>query len=240
MSAPQKFMFDNSFDKKQEVIDPLEELKVKFNQKIETAKKEAFEEGRLAGKQDALDTIENQTKCALEALANCEAQLNTSYQEALKKMEAKSVEFGITAGSKLAAQLTQREPMPLLETFFKEAFQVIYDVPEVIASVNPSILEAIESASDKWKLEAGFKGNLSFVGNDNLKPTDVDLAWRDGGIQRSVDELMQAINSAMTSYFLARDQHSSQEGVPVTPPKIEQLSGEMTQDTKINQSESLS
>ena len=240
MSAPQKFMFDNSFDKKQEVIDPLEELKVKFNQKIETAKKEAFEEGRLAGKQDALDTIENQTKCALEALANCESQLNTSYQEALKKMEAKSIEFGITAGSKLAAQLTQREPMPLLETFFKEAFQVIYDVPEVIASVNPSLLEAVESASDKWKQEAGFKGNLSFIGNEKLKPTDVDLSWQDGGIQRSVDELMQAISSAMTSYFMARDQHSSQEAVQVTAPEIEQLSGEMTQDTTINQSESLS
>ncbi len=240
MSAPQKFMFDNSFDEKEEVVDPLEELKVKFNQKIETAKKEAFEEGRKAGKREALDSIENQTKCALEALSSSEEALNDSYQEALKKLEAKSVEFGITAGSKLAAQLTQREPMPLLENFFKEAFQVIYDVPEVVASLNPSILEAVKSASDKWKLEAGFKGNISFVGNDNLKPTDVDLAWRDGGIQRSVDELMQAISSAMTNYFMARDQHSSQEGVQVTAPEIEQLSGEMTQDTTINQSESLS
>lgn len=239
MSAPQKYMFDNSFDKKEVVIDPLEELKIKFNQKIETAKSQAFEEGRLAGKQEALDSIENQTKCALEALANCETRLNTSYQEALKKLEAKSVEFGITAGSKLAAQLTQREPMPLLESFFKEAFQVLYDVPEVVANLNPSILEAVESASDKWKQEAGFKGNLSFIGNETLKPTDVDLSWQDGGIQRSVDELMQAISSAMTSYFTARDQHISQESVHVSAPTIEHQVDETT-DTTINQSESLS
>ncbi len=240
MSVPQKFMFDNSFDQREEVIDPLEELKIKFNQKIETAKKQAFEEGRKIGKQEALDSIENQTKNALEALANCEAQLNNSHEEALKKIEAKSVEFGITAGSKLAAQLSKREPMPLLEDFFKEAFQVIYDVPEVTASLNPSLLEAVVSASEKWKQEAGYKGNLRFIGNETLKPTDVDLCWQDGGIQRSVDELMQAISSAMTSYFMARDQHTSQESIQVSAPAMEHQVDEMTTDTTINQSESLS
>ena len=74
MSVPQKFMFDNSFDEKEEAIDPLEELKIKFNQKIETAKREAFEEGKLAGTQEALNSIDNQTKCALKTLAAQETQ----------------------------------------------------------------------------------------------------------------------------------------------------------------------
>ena len=49
MSAPQKFMFDNSFDNKTEVIDPSVELKARFEEKIENAKAEAFAEGRQAG-----------------------------------------------------------------------------------------------------------------------------------------------------------------------------------------------
>lgn len=205
MSAPQKFMFDNSFDKTHEVIDPIQELKAKFEEKIATSKSEAFEEGKKAGHKEALETIEEKTQQALNNLAAKEQELRTSLDQSLKQIEAKSVEFGITAGTKLAAELIRREPMPLVESFFKEAFQTIIDVPEIVASIHPSLLDQVITKSEAWKLEASYKGNISFIKSKNSNAADVSITWKDGGIKRSVDDLINAINSAMSNYFSAQN-----------------------------------
>jgi len=232
MAEPQKYMFDNAFDKETEAPDPLVELKKKFDQKVQTAKKEAFEEGLLAGKQEALKSIENQTKEALVALVAHKDELDSSYQESLKKIEIESVEFGITAGTKLAGELMRREPMDLLETFFKDAFEVIKGVPEITAHIHSSVSENINNTYQKWKDETGYTGNISFISNENFAQTDVSITWNEGGIKRSVDDLMSAINNSMTNYFKAREQ-SAITKQPIINQQINQIEQELT----INNSE---
>ncbi len=232
MSVPQKYMFDNAFDKENEAPDPLVELKKKFDQKVQTAKKEAFEKGRLAGNQEALESIENQTKDALVALVAQNEELNNSYQESLKKIELESVEFGITAGTKLAGDLMRREPIDLLETFFKDAFKIIKGVPEITAHIHSSVSESINNTYQKWMDETGYTGKISFITNEDFAPTDVSINWNEGGIQRSVDDLMNAINNSMTNYFNAREQNTI-SNQPIIDQQINQIEQELT----INNSE---
>lgn len=208
MSVPQKYMFDNSFDEDAETVDPLEELKASFQEKIAAAKAQAFEEGKHEGQKEAQQTIENQTKLALEKIASQEQELQKSYDQALQQLEAKAIEFGITAGSKLAGELINQEPMPLIERFFKDAFKTIFDVPEITAKIHPSIANETIKQHQKWMQATGYKGNITFLADESLNPTDALITWKDGGIQRSVDELFGAISAAMTNYFAARNQQS--------------------------------
>ncbi len=217
MPEPQKFMFENSFDKNAEIIDPLVELKLKFEQKIEQAKKEAFEEGKKAGEQEALASIENQSKLALEAIVQQGDNLTKAYQEDLKKLEAKSVEFGIAAGTTLASELIKREPMPLIEKFFKDAFEIIHGVPEVTVRLNPDYTEQTIEASKTWMKEAGYNGQMNIIQDKSLKQSDVTITWKDGGLSQSVEGLMQSIRSALKNYFASRGEGEISVNETTTP-----------------------
>ena len=240
MSAPQKFMFDNAFDTDQETIDPLEELRATFQEKIQQAKKEAFEEGRQAGEKAALTSIENQTKTALEGLLNKSAELDQIYKSELQDIKAKATEFGITAGSILASELIKKEPMPLIEEFFKTAFEIIGDKAEITAVLHPSMTEAVQNAITHWQMEASFQGKINFIANETLKPSDVSLTWKDGGIERSIEDLMQAINNAATNYFQAQnEQNRSMTEIeePASNPPVPADVNQQPPETTPNQSE---
>ncbi len=189
-------MFDNSFDNTKEVIDPLVELKARFEEKIKKAKAEAFAEGRQAGEKEALATIENQTKDALEKIANQEQKIQANFSEELKKLEEKAIELGIAAGTTLAGDLIRKEPMPLIETFFKEAFEIVRGVPQLTARVNPALAQQTTDASKVWMSESGYNGELQIIEDPNLKDSDVAITWKDGGISQNVDESMHSIKSA--------------------------------------------
>lgn len=205
MSAPQKFMFDNSFDNKTEVIDPLVELKARFEEKIENAKAEAFAQGRQAGEKDAMATIENQTKEALSLLANQEQKIQSDFTNEFQKLEAKAIEFGIAAGTALASELIKKEPMPLIENFFKEAFEILRGTPQLSARLNPTIAQAAIEKSKVWMNETGYEGELQIIEDKNLKESDVAITWKDGGISQSVDETMNSIRTALNNYFSSKE-----------------------------------
>lgn len=221
MSAPQKFMFDKSFDDKTEVIDPLVELKARFEEKIEKAKAEAFAEGRQAGEKDALAKIENQTKDALEKIANQEQTIQANFKEELSKLESKAIEFGIAAGTTLAGDLIRKEPMPLIENFFKEAFEIVRGVPQITARVNPNLAEQTKNASQLWMSESGYTGDLQVIEDPNLKDSDVAITWKDGGISQNVDEIMNSIRSALGNYFASKETPTGELSSPSLP--IEQI-----------------
>lgn len=217
MSAPQKFMFDNSFDDKTEVIDPLVELKARFEEKIKKAKAEAFAEGRQAGEKEALATIENQTKDALEKIANQEQKIQANFSEELKKLEEKAIELGIAAGTTLAGDLIRKEPMPLIETFFKEAFEIVRGVPQLTARVNPALAQQTTDASKVWMSESGYIGELQIIEDPNLKDSDVAITWKDGGISQNVDEIMHSIKSALGNFFSSKENANSHQSPPSLP-----------------------
>ncbi len=204
MSVPQKFMFDNSFDKDQVKIDPLEELRATFEKKLEDTRAKSFEEGREAGKKAALESIENETRQSLEKLLTKEQELTKAYHKNQAEAEARAIEFGITAGCKLARELIKSTPEPLIEEFFKDAMQVLHEEPEITARLHPTVSDHAISKVESWAQQAGYKGQLSFISDETLGPSDVDFTWSNGGIKRSVDDLMNAINSAMTDFLGAK------------------------------------
>lgn len=203
--TPQKFMFEKSFDEKSEIIDPLTELKNKFDEKIEKAKTEAFAQGRKQGEADARNSIENKTQQTLEKIVKQQEQLLAKCAEEINKQEAQSIEFGITAGTTLANELIRREPLPMIENFFKEAFQIVHGVPEITIRLNPKMAELTRNASEKWKAEAAYEGNLNIIDDESLKEPDVSITWKDGGISQSIDSLMDAIRSALATFFKSKN-----------------------------------
>lgn len=215
-------MFDNAFDKPNEVIDPLAELKAKFNARVEKARQEAYEEGREAGRKEALSTIENETKTSLEALLGQINSLNSQYKDEMTRLEQKAVEFGITTGSKLAAELIRREPLPLLEQFFANAFTVLGGVPEVTARVSNKVHQPLLDNISQWQTKNGFDGEIRIIADESLKAGDVAITWSEGGVERSIDKLMTAIQTAMTDYFNARLEVATAETTAtIEPPRPE-------------------
>lgn len=217
MSVPQKYMFDNAFDVVEAPVDPMEELRVAFEEKLKAARAESFKEGHKAGMNEALGTIENETKTALQQLVAKETELMESFKSQQSLSEAKAVEVGITAGCKLARELIRQNPEALLEGFFRQALDLIRGEAQITARLHPDVITNLKSRLPEWSEEVGFKGQITLLEDASLEVSDANINWQDGGLKRSVNDLMNAINTAMTSFFSADEAQQRTTDKNATP-----------------------
>ena len=213
MTTPQKYIFDEGFASGAQLIDPVADLTAEYEEKLIQAKSESFEEGRIAGEQAAQKKLQAQTKEALEKLSQEVLKIESEYKKLEMRLEAQAIEFGITAGTKLAGEMLKREPVAALEQFFKEAFSILQSTPEVRAKLHPSVIELATSEHRKWAAEANWNGNITFVEDETLSPTDASINWDDGGVSRSVEDLMGAIQTALTNHFANQNTDAFKEAL---------------------------
>ncbi len=200
MTEPQKYIFDESFNSAAAVVDPIAELRLEFEEKLSQAKAESFERGLREGEEKANKTIKADTKTALEKLSHTEESLREDFQKLAERLEAQAIEFGITTGTKLAGNLLERQPIEALHEFFKEALSVLQTVPALRAKVHPDLIESARAAQEEWAADAGWEGTLVFAKDETLGISDAKISFEDGGISRSVNEMIEAIAIALQNH----------------------------------------
>src|SRR5579875_247103 len=221
MAAVTKFLFDTAFDRPSAADDAACDPRDAERRRIEgelaaaraMAHADGLEEGRRAGRAEALAEIEAQAVRALEAAAQA--------LTALGRSEAQRAEATIAAGLELAAavmrkalpELARRHGLAEIEAVVADCLTQLTDEPRIVIRVRDSLLDALQQKAQALARSTGFAGRLVMVADPALGDSDCRVEWADGGVVRNLARLTAELDEA-----LARALGKSEPEPPATSP----------------------
>ncbi|MBT4490664.1 MAG: hypothetical protein HOK30_18945 [Rhodospirillaceae bacterium] len=197
-----KFLFDNSFEldadgKVKE--DDLPEV-LYTEEDIAAARGEAQQIGFAAGKAETLGDIENRAANTLGNMAEALGNIGAQHSQAILLIKQEAAQMAMVIAGKLAPALLQQQPLDEVKGLIEECLKLVPEEPRIVVRVGEMLLDRLKDDVDQLALRGGFQGTVVLLGEPNLVGADCRVEWADGGAERSVEALLQKIETAVGRY----------------------------------------
>ncbi len=202
MGHPVRYLFDQAFSlddagaPERETVDA-EEARAQ----LESARKEAFEAGRAAGRAEAAAKAEQHLARSVDQMMTRFAKVVGDADAAADAAEEASVELAILSARKLARTLIAREPLEELMTLMRSTLGDLRGVPHVIVRVNADLADMLDQRVGRIARESGIEGRIIVMGEPDIEIGDGRIEWADGGAIRRIAQIERGIDAALASHF---------------------------------------
>ena len=202
MSMSAKFLFDTSFDPEdmdRSVMPGQKPAKPKFGEEdLEKARTEGFAAGKESGRQEVMQSIEQQISTALSAISGQLAGLSQAQVQASERQAGSAVEAALTVMRKMFPHLASRHGLAEIESVVCDCLERLRTEPRIVIRVADSLLDQVEQRVSQLAAHAGFDGKIVFLSQEGLHPGDIRVEWADGGAERDSDRLWHEIDQIIT------------------------------------------
>lgn len=210
MPAISKFLFEEEFVAAapgEAAMAPVIRRKPKSytEAEVELFKKNAFEEGRLAGyekgKAEALADAASLTAAALANIDSMVPQALEAVHRAREEAAASAVTAMGAIARKLLPAMTEARAIEEIEALARDCLARLAEEPRIVFKVSPDLADAIRAKLETLGIQYGFAGRLVVMPDPGLPVTDTRIEWADGGAERNVAETWKEIEDAIERYL---------------------------------------
>ncbi len=198
MSMSAKFLFDTSFDPEdmdRSGMPGRKPAKPKFGEEdLEKARTDGFAAGKESGRQEVLQSIEQQISTALNAISGQLTGLSQAQVQASERQARSAVEAALTVMRKMFPHLANRHGLAEIESLVCDCLERLRTEPRIVIRVADSLLDRVEQRVSQLAACAGFDGKIVFLSQEGLHPGDIRVEWADGGAERDSDRLWHKID----------------------------------------------
>jgi flagellar assembly protein FliH len=202
MSMSDKFLFDTSFEPEDmdgSVMPGQKPAKPKFGEAdLEKARTEGFAAGKESGRQEAMQSIEQQISQTLSAISEQLTGLSQAQVQASERQTRGAVEAALTVVRKMFPRLAGRHGLTEIESVVCDCLERLRTEPRIVIRVADSLLDQVEQRVIQLAAGAGFDGKIVFLSQEGLQPGDIRVEWADGGAERDSDRLWHEIDQIIT------------------------------------------
>ena len=202
MSMSDKFLFDTSFEPEDvdgSVMPGQKPAKPKFGEEdLEKARAEGFAAGKESGRQEAMQSIEQQISQTLSAISQQMTGLSQAQVQASERQTRGAVEAALTVMRKMFPRLAGRHGLAEIESVVCDCLERLRTEPRLVIRVADSLLDQVEQRVSQLAAHAGFDGKIVFLSQEGLHPGDIRVEWADGGAERDSDRLWREIDQIIT------------------------------------------
>ncbi|MCH8000732.1 MAG: hypothetical protein IIA34_03590 [Proteobacteria bacterium] len=198
MSMSAKFLFDTSFDPEdmdRSGMPGQKPAKPKFGEEdLEKARTDGFAAGKESGRQEVMQSIEQQISTALNAISGQLTGLSQAQVQASERQARSAVEAALTVMRKMFPHLASRHGLAEIESLVCDCLERLRTEPRIVIRVADSLLDRVEQRVSQLAACAGFDGKIVFLSQEGLHPGDIRVEWADGGAERDSDRLWHEID----------------------------------------------
>ena len=202
MSMSAKFLFDTSFDPEdmdRSGMPGRKPAKPKFGEEdLEKARTDGFAAGKESGRQEVMQSIEQQISTALNAISGQLTGLSQAQVQASERQARNAVEAALTVMRKMFPHLASRHGLAEIESLVCDCLERLRTEPRIVIRVADSLLARVEQRVSQLAACAGFDGKIVFLSQEGLHPGDIRVEWADGGAERDSDRLWHKIDQIIT------------------------------------------
>lgn len=189
---------------------------------MNSAKKNAFEEGRQAGISEGLaqaNTLEAQRNAAIEScvkqLVHTAIDVSVRHQALLKLQCEELFQLVLVVGRKVAGDAMNAVPHAAVETMIAECLGMLVRQPKIILTIHPDIQPIISQRLQYALDEADAECELVLHGDSSMEKSEGKLEWQDGLAERKLDRLWQQIEMKLRDIdFCAMAEIASTAAMP--------------------------
>lgn len=214
MAAPQKYLFDVSFD----MPGPLPGMpgaEPHFTRAdLEAARAEGIAEGREAAFAEAAAAVEERIAASLDAIGR-HATAMLELREALSRdTQVRAIGVLRTVLEKAVPALCRKDPLAEIEAMVTECLAEVLDEPRLVLRVSDALFDAVQQRIAGVAQTSGYAGKVILLADAALAACDGRVEWADGGAERDTSRMAHDIDACLTRALAAPVPHALAEENP--------------------------
>jgi flagellar assembly protein FliH len=203
MSAPHKFLFDQSFDlpdaprkgAARKAPPPPEPTYSKAE--LKAAHDAGVASGREAALAEAAQSTEAHAATSLSTLVAGVATVLAARQSAIDEAQRQACEAMGILLRKMAPALSRKAPLTEIDALIAECLREAFDEPRIVLRVADGEFEAVQQRLGAITESVGYAGKVVLLADEALCPGDARVEWAEGGAERNHRRLMQDFDGAL-------------------------------------------
>ena len=186
-----------------EVIAPQEEIPAKpkepsYSQsELDAAVKSAEERGYEKGFNAATTEMQKAIASVLEEVNNRLMALLSGEDENKREAEASALKFAVELVRKLLPNLEAGVAKQEVEAFLSDNFSKFRGEKNLSFSFHPDMAAEIAPQLSKLAEKNDFEGKISVHKDINLNLSDCRVEWRNGGVERNTEEVLEKVENIL-------------------------------------------
>ena len=203
MSAPHKFLFDQSFDAPDPPRaggrkTPAPAPEPSFTKaEFEAARSAAAGEARAAALTEAAASSDARAAAALAAMQTGLAALLEARARVAEEAQRRAVELIQAVLRKAVPILARKAALLEIEAMVADCLRETFDEPRIVLRVADALFEPLQKRLAALTAAAGFAGRIVLLADETLGPGDARVEWAEGGAERDIGRLMRDIDGAL-------------------------------------------
>ncbi|MEO1249848.1 MAG: FliH/SctL family protein [Pseudomonadota bacterium] len=192
---------DDAVDRSEEDVPPpeAEEPAPTFDQEaVEAARKEGFDEGFAAGREEAENAAAARSAKAMEDIATAMAGIDQDRTDEIAEAASDALTMAVAVVRKLFPTLRTKLADKEIRAFVSQRLGDAGDAKTLKIQVHEDLCEPITTQMTELAKQSGFNGTLSVQADPDLAPGDVRLDWREGGVERVYETLWTGLEAALS------------------------------------------
>jgi len=218
-----QFVFDRNFDGEVETRARLSEVRIgavytaeDYNEAVEAAEAQGYEDGRVAGRAEAAmaaaDSDAERQLTALESLAPAMTALLEDADRHHRVLEAQMLDFVLSVFQQVAPQVIEAQARVQVEREVDNAIRMALGSAILRVYFAPSAHKEGEAQVQRTARLQGYGGRIEVKPDPDLAEGDVRVEWDHGVMRYSFDDICHRILDALKASKAAADADTAQEG----------------------------
>ncbi|HPF46695.1 MAG: hypothetical protein KDF58_09835 [Alphaproteobacteria bacterium] len=188
-----KFTFDDDFS--------ADAASGGYSSKMQSARDEAFVQGKEQGYSESLGSIEKSCEIILEDIRSSFSTLLARHEEQVAAMEKSATALVLTIIQKLAPAIVSDKPIREIENLVEECLRNNPTEPRMVIRVDEKMLPLLRKKIDAIKTSSDYNGQIVLISDTMSNISDCKVEWIDGGAERDFDGLMKSIEEAVQIFI---------------------------------------
>ena len=182
------------------------EMDAAQNQAREEGRLQGLEEGRENAWQEAMVSIEKQNSDTLNAIDASLKELLARSQNDSQTAFTTAVGFAMAVCRKVVPALSEKNAVGEIQGLLEKNFHFLKDEPKISLRLNPFLADKVKPVLADLVKKESYAGKIAVIRDDSLPVGDCHVEWKNGGLQRNAQDVLNQTEELVKLYAQAAPQ----------------------------------
>jgi flagellar assembly protein FliH len=205
--APQRFLFDRSFDanarpaKKPKPEEEKPPEPTFSRDELEAAQRDGYAQGHAAGVAEAADGLDAEIARLVAEIGERLPALSAAQAAANERLLHDGARLATVIARKILPAFTARHGMEEVAALIGNCLKTLLDQPRITVRVGAPYVETVRAHLDGAAAANAFDGRFLVEPDDAMEPSDCRITWQGGGLERNEADIWRQVDAATEKYL---------------------------------------